>query len=93
MWLCDFKALLKTTDDQRKRYDKVAAYVCIVLVFIIQSVFAAVETLVCVCVCIFVCCTCVCMLYMCVCALCVCVCVCLSVCLCVSVCVCVFLCV
>ena len=48
---CHLIALLKATDDQQQRYDKVAAYVCIVLFFIMQFVLAAVETLVCVFVC------------------------------------------
>ena len=59
MWLCHFIALLKATDDQQQRYDKVAAYICIILFFIMQFVLAAVEVSVyvsvCVCVCVFVC--------------------------------------
>ena len=81
MWPCHFIALLKTTDDQQKRYDKVAAYVCIVLFFIVQTVFAAIETLVCVYVAMCV----VCVVHVCDCVVrvrvrvlfvCVCVCVC-----------------
>ena len=41
-----FVALLGT---QEQRYDKIAAYVCIFLFFIILTVFAAVETLVSLC--------------------------------------------
>ena len=52
MWLCYFIALLERKDDQQKRYDKIVAYVCIILFFIMQFVLAAVETLVCVCVCV-----------------------------------------
>ena len=60
MWSCHFIALLKATDDQQRRYDKIAAYVCIILFFIMQFVLAAVETLVCVHACVAMCvCTCV----------------------------------
>ena len=45
-------------------YDKVAAYICIFLLFIILMVFSAIETLVCVCV---VCvCACVCVVSKCI---------------------------
>ena len=80
MWLsCFIIALLKKSDDQQQRYDKIAAYVCIILLFIIQSVFAAVETLVCVCVCVclhvcvHVCVhSCTCVWYVCICIECMC---------------------
>ena len=92
MWLCHFIALLKATDDQQKRYDKIAAYVCIILFFILLSVFAAAETLVCVCLCVVCVYVCV-FVYMCMCV-CVCVCVqCVYTCICVCVHACVRVCV
>ena len=47
MSLC---AALLGSQDQQHRYDRTVAYICIIVNFIIQSVFAAVETLVAVCI-------------------------------------------
>lgn len=46
-----FCVALLESHDQQNGYDKIAAYICIFLFFIVQTVYAAVETLVYVCVC------------------------------------------